>query len=192
MVWQAALGAVKGGASLGFGSSKQKSSSTTTSEEEYSELIQRLNAGDQEAVRELLARFSTQQTEGDQFGRTQALADVQGQVEGLYQQYSQQKLPEILSAQTAAGAYESTTGQRLANQAFAETTAEAAKLQLGAVAAYADIQSQIRQTAQQGIGISLDTLLKAQEETSGDVLAKSTTTGTSKGKTMGFGMSVGK
>jgi hypothetical protein len=176
------------GFSLGGG--KEKSKSSTSGTENLDQTITRLNAEDQNMVRDMIATFTRQQGEGDAFTRERALQDVRGRVEGLFTQYREQAIPEIMSAQNRVGGYASTTGQRLANDAFARTVAEGAKLELEATKTYADIASMIRQVAQQGQGLGLEALLQSEEKTKATSKVKSKTSGKSSGMNAGLGLRI--
>ncbi len=168
-----------------FGGSKNKSKSGSSATETVDQVVTRLGSADVAKLNNLLATFTSQQAGGDAFSREAALRDVSGQVADLFSRYKTEAVPQILQAQRGSGGYASTTAQRLADSAFAQTVAQGAKLQTDAVKQYADIAAVIRQTGQQGIGIVLDALLQANVKSATTSVGKSATTGKSYGAEAG-------
>lgn len=172
---------------LGFSREKSKSRTSATSTENLSEEVARLTDADTEFVRNLSRMFVDQQGLADAFTKEAAIKDTEAQVAGLFQQYREESLPEILNLQARSGGYGSSTAARLANQAFAETVAKGSQIQTEAIKSYADIATMIRQVANQGLGITLDTLLQAKQKAtkSGTTTGNSATSGTSTGAKAG-------
>lgn len=71
-----------------------------------------------------------------QYGKANAIADVQGAIRGVFDQYQKTALPEIYQGEMSSGGYNATTGQLLANDAFAQTTNKAAALMLDTIQKY--------------------------------------------------------
>jgi hypothetical protein len=61
------------------------------------------------------------------FSKQAAQQDSMGLVQQIFDQYQKTALPQIYNAQTGAGAYNSTGGQLLANDAYAQTVNKAAQ-----------------------------------------------------------------
>ena len=70
------------------------------------------------------------------FSRTQALADSQGLVAEIFNQYKNNALPEIYQGQVSSGGYNSTTSQLLANDAFASASSKAAAQMVDTILKY--------------------------------------------------------
>lgn len=79
------------------------------------------------------------------FTREQAIADSQDTIQAIFRQFSEQALPQIYQAQGQAGAYNSTSGQFLANDAFGESVARSAEVVSQNIARYAQLGQQERQ-----------------------------------------------
>lgn len=75
------------------------------------------------------------QTAG-QYGKANAISDVQGAIAGIFDQYQKTALPEIYQGEMNSGGYNGTTGQLLANDAFAQTNNRAAALMLDTIQKY--------------------------------------------------------
>lgn len=75
-----------------------------------------------------------------QFGKEQALADVQGVLRTQATDALQQVMPSISGVQTQAGAYNTTTKDLLKNDATSRITAQLANTQLQAIKDYAAIE----------------------------------------------------
>lgn len=78
----------------------------------------------------------------NQFGKPQAIADAQGLVGSIFRQYQNTALPEIHQMEAGSGGYNSSTGQLLANDAFASANAKATEAVLNNIRAYRTMQQQ--------------------------------------------------
>lgn len=74
------------------------------------------------------------------YGKQAAMTDVQGAIRSLFDEYSKTSLPQIYQAELGSGGYNSTTGQLLANDAFATTNTKAAALLLDTIQKYRGIE----------------------------------------------------
>lgn len=177
-------------ASAGFSSSSSSSKSTTTGSESGSEAIRRLSDESLALTERLAAIFGAQATgQEQQFTRQNALADVQSIIGNIFQQYSETALPQIFSAVSGGGGYNSTTGQLLANDAFARTTSQAGEVALNAITQYEQLAQQRRQISLAGLEVALQSQIAGREDRQFESQFKSTTR--SSGKSSGFGGSVG-
>ena len=61
----------------------------------------------------------------DQYGKQAAIADTQGFVKDLFDQFSKTALPALFQNEASSGGYNGTTGQLMANDAFAQTISKA-------------------------------------------------------------------
>lgn len=77
-----------------------------------------------------------------QYSKGSAIADSQGAVAEIFNQFKNSALPEIYQAQAGSGGYNSSTGQLLANDAFASANTKAASLVLDTINKYRGIQQQ--------------------------------------------------
>ena len=101
------------------------------------------------------------------YSKSAAIADSQGAIAELFRQYRNDSLPAIYQQQSNSGGYNSTTGQLLANDAFASTVSKGAALQLDTIQKY--------RTTQQNDFSALANLFNAYRQTSGGESAASTT-----------------
>lgn len=76
----------------------------------------------------------------DQYSKQAALSDTQGTVANLFREYSNTAVPQIFQMENTSGGYNSTTGQLMANDAFASTLSKAAAVQSEAILNYRKIQ----------------------------------------------------
>ena len=97
---------------------------------------------------------------GGQAGQTQqafskgaAQQDAMGMVQQIFDQYQKTALPQIYNAQTGAGAYGTTGGQLLANDAYAQTVNKAASTVNQNVLNYAQAYQQQMSPLVQLLGI---------------------------------------
>lgn len=154
------MGGISGSASRGY----SKSQSTTTGEEAGREFTQRLSGEDQENLRGLIAGFGKGASTDDQGAvRRNAIKDSKGVVRQIFQEFSEQALPQIADAQNAGGGFSSTTGQLLANDAFARANSQASGVVLEHIAKSADRDQQNKALDIQGLQVALQSLLGAQE-----------------------------
>lgn len=197
-------------ASLGLGASKSKSSSTTfqdilqTSVEnssanttsKTSDVNTAFDAFSKQSLDTLLQTLTdTQAGKGAGFTKDAAVADTQGLVQGLFNKYSKEVVPQIVAQGGQGGVYNSTGVQALANDAFASTVAKGAELQLSAIKDYAGIQQQAQNSGFEAIlaALGLEAKAYSTSDSTGtsetDTLA--TGTKTTKGTTRQTGKSSG-
>lgn len=82
----------------------------------------------------------------DQYGKSAAISDSMGAIANLFTQYQNTALPQIYQSEAGSGGYNSTTGQLLANDAFASAINKAAELQLNTIQKYRGLQQADYQT----------------------------------------------
>lgn len=75
-----------------------------------------------------------------QYSKQAAMNDVQGAIANLFREYSIKALPTIFQAEASSGGYNSTTGQLLANDAYAATVSKGAQLMIDAIDKYRRLQ----------------------------------------------------
>lgn len=93
------------------------------------------------------------------YSKSAAISDSQGAIAELFRQFRNDSLPAIYQQQSNSGGYNSTTGQLLANDAFASTVSKGAALQLDTIQKY--------RTLQQNDFSALANLFNAYKQTSG-------------------------
>lgn len=159
MVWSVSGGSKYTSSESNTRSSSEGSESSTTS-------TRRLSDGQ---VAELSRTMSRLQRDVDQFDKAYskqaAIQDSKGLVADIFKQYRETDLPNILQAQSNAGAYSNTGSQLLANDAFARTTSAASSAVLQAIQSYAGIQAERRNVSSQALSTVLSGLLAAREDT---------------------------
>lgn len=74
------------------------------------------------------------------YGKQAAMMDAQGAIRSIFDEYSKTSLPNIYNPELGSGGYNSTTGQLLANDAFAATNTKAAALLLDTIQKYRGIE----------------------------------------------------
>lgn len=165
--------------SAGASYSQTNSSSSGSSKENSS--LRRLNAQDEEFVRNLMRQFSAGSNADTGTARQQAIRDVQGNVNQLFTQFRETALPQIMTKQNRTGGYNSSTAQLLSNDAFSRTVAQGSALTMNAIQQYE--QTALNKAAMnlQGFQSSLQALLQAQQtsqtDTSSQAKSKSSTVG---------------
>lgn len=94
-------------------------------------------------IQELLGLLGGSNLQGQlaRYSPENAVADAQGQVENIFNQYSRSTLPQIFQAGGNSGGYNSTTTQLLANDAFAQANTQAADAVLRNITNYAGIRN---------------------------------------------------
>lgn len=120
----------------------------------YKEIIDNSKAaGDRglAGIDKYLADILAQTT--SQYGKQSAVADSQGAVAEIFNQFKKSALPDIYQAQVSSGGYNSSTGQLLANDAFATANSKAAGLVLDTIMKY--------RASQQNDYLGLANLVKA-------------------------------
>ena len=176
--------------SMGFsstsGSSATSGSSTTESNR---------TAGSQESRDALanLTKFLMENVLGGKsdttFSKETALKDSSLAVDALFNKFKSTTLPDIIGAQTSAGAYGSTGAQALANDAYAATVREGAALQLDTIAKYTQLGQSQQQLQMQALLSSLGLEQSAVTEQIDKSTFKSNTD--SKSKSRSFGLKLG-
>ena len=165
-----------------FTNSSTKSSST--GKERTNTSVKRLSDEQYMELSRTLREMQGQVEEEDAaFSKGQAIKDSKGLVDNIFAEYRDQDLPQILEKQGATGAYSSTGTQLLANDAYARTTAKASSAVLGAIASYADIQNQKRNTSANALSSVLSGLLAAREDTATTSVFSTDSRSKSKGQT---------
>lgn len=165
-----------------------KSNSATSGRESGTQTTTRLDDATLREVQRLIGVATTDSSNASaEFSKRQAIADSQGLISSLFRQYSQTALPQIISKQAAAGGYDSTTTQLLANDAFAQTIARAAEVQQGQISSYAAAESTKKKVAGESVATILQALLGARETTSLDKALSSNTNSSYSGTTTKVG-----
>ena len=86
---------------------------------------------------ELVPRLTNKDIEYD---KATAIADAQGTVNNLFESFRDESLAQVYQPQCIANGYNSTTMQLLANNAYAKTVSEGAKITLDNIQRYAGIR----------------------------------------------------
>ena len=76
------------------------------------------------------------------YGKQAAFTDAQGAIKSIFDEYSKTALPQIHQAELGSGGYNSTTGQLLANDAFAAANTKAAATLLDTIIKYRGLEQQ--------------------------------------------------
>ena len=87
-----------------------------------------------------------------EYSKDTAIADAQGTVNNVFEQFKDEALVQVYYPQCIANGYNSTTMQLLANNAYAKTVSEGAKVVLDNVQRYAGIRVGDLQVMSQLIG----------------------------------------
>ena len=87
-----------------------------------------------------------------EYSKDTAIADAQGTVNNVFEQFKDEALVQVYYPQCIANGYNSTTMQLLANNAYAKTVSEGAKVVLDNVQRYAGIRVSDLQVMSQLIG----------------------------------------
>ena len=117
---------------VSVGGSSQKGS--TTSFNAMSQDI--LDQFTQQAFQNYMTGNATAQ---QQYSKEAALTDTKGLVDSFIRQLTEQQLPALVGAESAAGAYGSTATQALKNDAVARTAEATARAQIEAIGSYANL-----------------------------------------------------
>lgn len=171
------------------GSSSTSSQSTTSGFENIFQNVERLDSNTIAQLTELLGLFSGELEGESEFTRERALQDVRGLVDATFQEYAQDYLPQVLSAQSSTGGFSSTAAQELADRGYSDAVQRGSQLQLSAIAEYAGLANQQRQTSLSGLQSALQGLLGARETTTGRSDVETETSGSSSGKSKSSGWS---
>lgn len=160
---------------LGGGKSKTSASEQSTS------TTTKMDAASKKILDELTASLQGQlPLVGAEYSRDNAIKDSQGIIANIFNQFKTQDLPQIAGAMGAAGVYDSTAGQNLANEAFGKATANSAQAVLDNILKYAGLKQQDQQ-------LTLSGLLQALTLQQGATSTTSTnSTGTSKSSALNF------
>lgn len=174
-----------------FGASVSASQTTSSSSGNSSESanLRRLSVEDEEYVRELMRSFSAGTTADTATARQNAIQDVQGSIEQIFTQMRESSLPQIMSAQTKTGGYNSSTAQLMANDAFSRAVAQGAALTTDAISRYETTALNKAGIAMQGLQSSLSALLQAQQtsQTDSSFSTRSKSSTVSAGASFGLG-----
>ena len=87
-----------------------------------------------------------------EYSKDTAIADAQGTVNNVFEQFKDEALVQVYYPQCIANGYNSTTMQLLANNAYAKTVSEGAKVVLDNIQRYAGIRVSDLQVMSQLIG----------------------------------------
>ena len=87
-----------------------------------------------------------------EYSKDTAIADAQGTVNNVFEQFKDEALVQVYHPQCIANGYNSTTMQLLANNAYAKTVSEGAKVVLDNTQRYAGIRVSDLQVMSQLIG----------------------------------------
>lgn len=191
------------GISLGLGGSKSQGTSssvtdtksTTTLEGTTSTNIQRLDDNMQAILDAFTSQAFDDLGEDSEYTRENAIADAQGTVNAIFRQFSEQALPEIFQAQGNTGAYNTSAGQMLANDAYGQAVASSAQVVMDNIATYAGLGQQERQTQLSALLNAFGVQVQAGEQQTTETDQTSTTDmeSTTSGRQSGssFGGSLG-
>jgi hypothetical protein len=141
----------------------------------------------------LTQSLSAQQgTGGTGYSKQDAVVDAQGTIDAIFRNYRENDLPQIVSAMGAAGAYNSTGAQALANDAYAEAVAKSSTAVLQTIKDYAGISRENEQLFMTGLlgalGLqseatkSATTTEQAQSSSTSNITETSSSTATEKSK----------
>lgn len=86
---------------------------------------------------DLIPRLTTKDLE---YNKANAIADADAAINTLFTEFKDDSLAQVYQPQCIANGYNSTTMQLLANNAYAKTVSEGAKIQLDNIARYAGIR----------------------------------------------------
>jgi hypothetical protein len=102
-----------------------------------------------------------QYQQNQQFSQGNATSGAQGTVDALFREFKNDALPKIHAASNTRGAYNSTTEQLLANDAYASTVAKAAQAMMSNRVNFGQLQSQYKGINGSAVGNDLSNLLGA-------------------------------
>lgn len=103
---------------------------------------------------ESLLSVLTGRATGDEFSKSAAFRDSDAILAQIFNDFKQGALPQIYQQQAASGAYNSTSAQMLANDAFAKTVAQGQAAKLKAAVDYGQVQNQQGQVAAQAANVA--------------------------------------
>lgn len=186
-----ALFSFGGSASTSTTNESGSSRANTSGSETSKQVTQRLSDSQISDLGNVLKLMQESLTGKSEFTREAAIQDSEGIIKDLFKQYSQSVLPQIISKASQSGAYNSTSAQLLADNAFAETLGKAATVRTNAIAQYSQAADSKKQVATQAVGTILQSLLQARESTDLTTLLNSVTDSTYKGTSKTKGAQVG-
>lgn len=134
----------------------------------------------------LLADFDLEQTYRDSalLARTQ----TRGAIDALFRDYRESSLPQIFSGMTGAGAFNDTSSQLLANDAYGRAVSSAAELELGVANTFTNQALSARQQMLEQFTNLLAHNIQTREQTSGS--GRRTATESTHGKRTGTNVSI--
>lgn len=132
-----AIGDIAGGVLSGiFGDD----ASASPFDDDLSRIYANLGTAGDRGIQGIDQLFSQLLGTTDQYSKQSAIADAQGLVQNIFQQYAITDLPQIYQAENSSGGYNATTSQLLADNAFATTTVKAADTVMDAIKSYRGLQ----------------------------------------------------
>ena len=186
-------GSLTGGLSGSSSSSRSVSRESGSSSSELSGLTttQRFDEQAKALLDALTNRAFDEQTGDPSYTREKAIADAQGMIQNIFKEYQETALPEIYGAQRQTGAYNSTAGQMLANDAFGEAVSRSAQVVQKNIIDYAQLAQGERQLQSSILLDALKLQGSAYESTDLEQKASSQYSGTSSTNTRGSSRSWG-
>lgn len=183
------------GIGFSFGSSKSKSATTSTSSGSGTSVtdITRMDEASKWELDQLMQLMGDKVgAPSQEYSKAAAIGDVAGVVNNLFNQFREQALPQIFSAEGATGGYGSTSAQFMANDAFAETLGRAAQVSMENIGRYADISNKEQSLNLEGLiqALNLQKEAVAREATAESYTSKSSSKTKGKGSQMGIGASL--
>lgn len=148
-------------------STSETNSSGTGSQQQQSN-TRRLSREDEAYISDLMKKFGAGSNPDTASARKQAIADSSGAITDLFTQFKDTALPDILSQGQKSGGYGATATAQLSNDAFSRTVSKGAALRLGAIADYETRALSKSQVALSGLSSSLQALLQANEQSTGN------------------------
>lgn len=134
-----------GSRSSSSSSSVSRESGTSSSSLSGTSTTQRFDEQSKALLDALTNRAFTEQTGDPSYTREKAIEDAQGMIQNIFKEYQETALPEIFSAQRQTGAYNSSSGQLLANDAFGEAVSRSAQVVQKNIIDYAQLAQGERQ-----------------------------------------------
>lgn len=139
---------------VGLGGSKTNSSGTSRTQTSGqssttlsgTSIVQRFDEQSKAMLDAFTAAMNQEAGEDSQYTRENAIADAMGTVDQIFRQFRETALPQIFQAQTQTGAYNASSSQLLANDAYGEAVASSASVISENIARYAQLGQQERQT----------------------------------------------
>jgi len=136
------------GFNFGFGSGSGKSTTSSST----STIVTAMDAASKAQLDELTSLLLGKVGAGSTgFSKADAVSDVAGTVRNIFDTFRNEALPKIFDAGGSAGVFNSTSLQRMADQAYGKAVGEAAAVTMDAVKSYAGIAQQEEQLQLQGL-----------------------------------------